>query len=174
MNRPIEELLKYGGAAVDEALGRTEAFFQRQQQHERYGAPLAHRRTPVFSVQRSEQPDTLRRLIAAEMERVKQQRALAGLYAQSAAAPAIPELAELLHRGTAPDVLEAAAAKPPRKIRKDFFGRPIAADDDAGTAAAGGHNRQQHGRELPPSVKYKFQEGFTNAVKRKLTLAYFL
>ena len=172
--RPVEDLLCYGGRAVDEALGHTDAFFQRQQrQHEMYGTPLTHTRTPTFTGARAEQSDAQRRLVQGELEHLRQQRAQARLRAHAPAAPVIRVLEDLI------PAAPAAAQPPPKKTRRDFFGRtiPVSSSDghnSSGSSGGGGATGEHKDTRKQLFVKYKHQEGFTNAVKRKLTMAYFL
>ena len=170
----MEDLLCYGGRAVDEALGHTDAFFQRQQrQHEMYGTPLTHTRTPTFTGARAEQSDAQRRLVQGELEHLRQQRAQARLRAHAPAAPVIRVLEDLI------PAAPAAAQPPPKKTRRDFFGRTIAVSssdghNSSGSSGGGGATGEHKDTRKQLFVKYKHQEGFTNAVKRKLTMAYFL
>lgn len=179
----MEELLCYGGRAVDEALGHNDAFFQRQQrQHEMYGTPLTHTRTAAFTVARAEQSDAQRRLVQAELEHLRRERIQARLRAHASAAPVIRVLEDLIPGNNSGSGTAAAGGAstatqqpPPKKTRRDFFGRAIPVESshenaDSGSSSTGEHKYTR--KHL--LVKYKHQEGFTNAVKRKLTLAYFL
>lgn len=162
---------------MDEALGRNDAFFQRQQrQHEMYGAPLTHTRTAAFTVARAEQSDAQRRLVQAELEHLRQQRVQARLRAHAPAAPVIRVLEDLITASsTAPG--SGSAPPPQKRTRRDFFGRviPVDSEEDHNTTSNSGNNNTtgEH-KKTQLFVKYKHQEGFTNAVKRKLTMAYFL
>lgn len=133
-----------------------------------YGTPLAVARTPVFTVERTEQSDSQRRLIQGALEHLQHQRVQARLRAQAPAAPVVRVLEDLIPSAHA---AEEGTAPPPQKTRRDFFGRvvPVSSGDDSSS----GHSHNTHVR-TQPMVKYKHQEGFTNAVKRRLTMAYFL
>ena len=178
--RSIEDMLQYGGTPVDEALGHNEAFFTRQQQqHDHYGTPIIYKRTPVFSVKRLEQSDAQKRTIMGELERLRRQRAQEQFNAKAAAAPNIPQLEDLLHNAQSKtentsQTLKQEVPELPRKTRRDFFGRIVPIETPS---VPSGDTKQKQPLNVHPSlqnVRYKFQEGFTNAVKRKLTLSFFL
>ena len=172
-------MLEYGGSVVDEAIGHNDAFFMRQQQqHDNYGAPLTYSRTAAFTVKRAEQSDAQRRLIMGELERLRRQRSQELFNAKAAAAPVIPQLEDLLQNVKAED-RKSDVLPPPQKTRRDFFGRIVPVDPPSATtpqkpSSSGSSTAASTAHVSPQYVRYKYQEGFTNAIKRKLTLSYFL
>ena len=95
---------------------------------------------------------------------------------------------------------ELALEKPKKKVKRDFFGRTVVEEEEdqenkaeqnplqltakkeqgkeivkkESMAAAAAEGNPETTKPKGPEVKYKFQEGFTNAVKRRLLVTDFI
>lgn len=69
--------------------------------------------------------------------------------------------------------VKAEAKAAPIAVERDFFGRPIVRKTDSGAGVGGSSTGSVDSKPLNKSgayggVYFKFQEGFTNAVRRKV------
>ena len=183
INRPIDEMMKYGGDTVDLAQGRTAAFFSRQkQQHESYGAPILYTETPVFYIPRSHPTELQKKIIMSEMTMIERRTRAATIREREKTekgthAPVVQDLGDLIAKQTA-KVEEHIEPIPQKRMRKDFFGRVIQeqeTDDKKSivTETVVVKKESKGAVSKGPEIKYKYQEGFTNAVKRRLVVGDF-
>lgn len=162
LDPPVQKLVQYGGPIVDEAAGLAQRpHWMQQQQPEQQPA------TPSFTVARRVLTPQQRKLVSQELQTEQWRRREES---NAAAVSRIPSSQPL--KSLVPKELPKIS-QPPAVKRKDFFGRPIEDKPEVTAPPTTSQKKRPSpiaARQLP-AVRFRFQEGFTNAVRRKLFIA---
>jgi len=108
----------------------------------------------------------MRKLVVAEIEAEEQRRTAQRLATTEATSATTPKTTAPV-RDVKPKQKPAARCSPPK--RKDFFGRIIDSPAPTAPLPRKGTAASKIAASAPlPAKRYRYQEGFTNAVRRKL------
>jgi chromosome transmission fidelity protein 18 len=131
--------------------------------------PLAHNAAPELAAQL---PSHIRQLLAAGLQRETLRRHYGAIAAPpaSSAVPAVPvtEPMQPLSAAEAAKSIKAPVVTPTGPVSRGMFGRPVG--DKLRKRILGSHGPAVPEAVCPVAVRYKFQEGVTNAVRRTVRI----
>lgn len=117
-------------------------------------------------------PTHIRQLLAAELQRETLRRHYGAPAAPSATKPesggAAAQPVQPLSAAEAAKSIKAPVVTPTGSVNRDMFGRPVG--DTSRKRILGSHGSAASDSAGPVAVRYKFQEGVTNAVRRTVRI----